>query len=142
MLAKEMNALFNSVVALQLIKNTKYEFRFFLIEVKKKIKPLIEVYIEKQDALREEGQALLLQYCEYDEDDKAVIDEDGNYKGLFLGQQPEYDTRTKELNKAMKDLQKEEIGIDFDDLTIKKVHLPKKEMTGLQQEAIQQFIED
>jgi len=142
MKSKEVSILFRKIQQLQSLKKTKYEFRFMLIEIKKIIKDHIEDYDEKMTALREEAQDLIQEYCTKDEEDKAIIIE-GQYQGIMTGQEPEYDKRIKELNDKTKELMNTEIEFpQFEDIKPIKQSLLPKDMDGLQQEALQMFIED
>ncbi len=125
---------------LQEIKKTVYEFKFSLIEIKKKIKPLVEGYADKMTVLQEEIKTLVAEYCEKDDAGKAIV-LDGKYQGLHRGQQPEYDKRTVEINKEALRLQNEELEVDLEGIKIKKSILPQ-DMNGIQQEFLQEFIED
>lgn len=141
MISKEVSNLFNKIYQLQALKKTKYEFRFTLIEIKKKIKVHVEEYDEKMKVLREESQELIQEYCTKDEEDKALI-VNGQYQGVMKGQEPEYDKRIKEINDQTKEMMDSEIEIDFEEIKPIKQTLLPKDMDGLQQEAIQRFIED
>jgi len=109
--------LYNEICVLQGIKKTLWEFNHMMIEVKKVIRSAADDYSENIMAIQEEITALRLEYCQKDDEGKAVVarryskDTDGKltiteeqYVGLVRGEQPNFDTRFKELNDAAKEL--------------------------------------
>jgi len=113
----EVVRLYNEICALQGVKKTLWEFNHMMIEVKKVIKSVVDNYSEKLSAIQEEITELRVTHCQKDGEGKAVVarryqrDDDGKltiteeqYVGLVRGEQPEFDSRFKELNDAVKQL--------------------------------------
>jgi len=147
----DLSNLYGATMTLLSIGKTKFEFNFAFIEIKKVLKPLAEPLMEKQEKLQTERQELILKYCNKDDKGNAILftNELGEreYKGLLLGEKPEFDKRKKVMDAALKSLMKT-IVPDFDineiKQTIKKDDLPtwSEKYTGHIQDAISRFIKD
>lgn len=109
--------LYNEICILQTVKKTLWEFNHMAIDVKKVIKSTVDDYVENLTVIQEEITALRVEYCQKDDEGKAVVarrynkDVDGKltiteeqYVGLVRGEQPNFDARFKELNNAVKGL--------------------------------------
>jgi hypothetical protein len=129
--------LYRGIIAMQQMK-TQYEFRFGLIEIKKKIKDRAEELIEKEKVLREEVAELEVLHRTKNEDGTPKITAENRYLGLMRGQCPAYDARVKQINEEYKALMQEAHEIDID-VKIPKGSLPK-DLEGIFQEQIQEWI--
>lgn len=158
MKTNEVVRLFNEVMALQGIKKTVWEFNRMLIAVKRAIKEAVENYRENLAAIQEEIVELKVEFCQKDEQGKAVIarrysrDEDEKltiteeqYVGLVRGEQPEFDERFKRLNDAVKELGNKKVETDglFNNvIAVKRSQLPKEQWDGNREEIFFDFIKE
>lgn len=102
-----------------------WKFAFLLSDIMKKIKSDAENYKEKINILNEEISNLRLKYCTKDSTGKPLtvksFAQNGNtielYTGLNRGFNKEYDFQMNEIKNKMANILKEQINIDFSDIT-------------------------
>lgn len=136
-------SILKSINEMQQLKGSSFRFNFLLIEIKKRIQPIVEKTNGELKLLEDAQKELAKKYCKKDANNRPIVI-NGRYEGIHFGENVNFDTENKELEQEYRRLSN--ISLDEVDLgiigikSINKKDCPIDEMKGYHWEALQYWV--